>query len=314
MEKKNLKFSASYTSINKYVDQLYDGFIPSVVGKVRTLDFISVVPDVKYSKVIPNVDTTLDLIAADTCTTFANGATTSVTGITLTTCYKKMEESICLNEMEQYYFGQFMRRGSDQENLPFEEAFFNEKFEKIAKKLDQTFWQGDSCVGGVLSTAGIAGITASGGTVITTASFSQVSSAVNNGVIAAIDAAIDALNSDMLSEELVLAVGQDIFDKYTRSVRNLNLYHFSPDEIDGAAVRLFGKRNITMFATVGLNGTNKALLTKGSYIHWGTDLTPDEEPIKGEYNMYLDKYLIRYKVKIGNALSFPGRAVVLKAS
>jgi hypothetical protein len=30
--------------------------------------------------------------------------------------------------------------------------------------------------------------------------------------------------------------------------------------------------------------------------------------------MYLDKYLIRYKVKIGNALSFPGRAVVLKAS
>ncbi len=57
MEKKDLKFSATYTSINKYVDQLYDGFIASVVGKVRTLDFITIIPDVKYSKVVPTVDT-----------------------------------------------------------------------------------------------------------------------------------------------------------------------------------------------------------------------------------------------------------------
>jgi hypothetical protein len=30
--------------------------------------------------------------------------------------------------------------------------------------------------------------------------------------------------------------------------------------------------------------------------------------------MYLDKYLIRYKVKIGNALAFPGRAVAFKSA
>ncbi len=243
MEKKDLKFSATYTSINKYVDQLYDGFIASVVGKVRTLDFITIVPDVKYSKVVPTVDTTLDFVAADTCTTFANGATTSVTGVTLTACYLKSEESFCLSEMEQYYFGQYMRRGSTQEQLPFEEAFMDEKMGKIAKKLDQIFWQGNSCVTGL-----IAGATA-GGASLVTASFS-VSTAANNGVIATFDAMADALNSDMLSEELVLFCGQDTFDKYTRSIRNLNLYHFSPDEINGASVRMFGKRNITIVATV----------------------------------------------------------------
>jgi len=306
--KKKLEFSASYTSINKYVDQLYDGFIPSVVGKVRTLDFINIVPDVKYSKVVPTVDTSFDFVAADSCSTFANGGTTSVTGVTLTTCYLKYEEQLCLSEMEQYYFGQYMKAGSDQTQLPFEQAFFDEKMGKIAKKLDTTFWQGGSCNTGLLSTAGIAGLTASGATKVTATM--SVSSAVTNGVIATFDAMIDALNSDMLSEELVLFVGQDTFDKYTRSVRNLNLYHFSPDEIDGAAVRLFGKRNVTLVATVGLNGTNKALLTKGEYILWGTDLNPDEEPIKGEYNMYLDKYLIRYKVKIAGAVAFPARAVI----
>lgn len=305
MEKKDLKFSASYTSINKYVDQLYDGFVAQVVGKVRTLDFITVVPDVKYSKVVPTVGTTLDFVAADTCTTFANGATTSVTGVTLTTCYLKSEESICLSEMEQYYFGKYMRRGSTQENLPFEAAFLDEKMGVIAKRLDQIFWQGNSCVTGL-----IAGATAGGATTVT-ATFS-VSSAVTNGVIATFDAMVDALNSDMLSEELVLFCGQDTFDKYTRSIRNLNLFHFSPDEINGAAVRMFGKRNVTIVATVGLDGTNRAILTKGDWILWGTDLAPSEEALAGEYNFQLDRYLMRYKVKIAAAIAFPARAVVAR--
>jgi len=305
MEKKDLKFSATYTSINKYVDQLYDGFIASVVGKVRTLDFITIVPDVKYSKVVPTVDTTLDFVAADTCTTFANGATTSVVGVTLTACYLKSEESFCLNEMEQYYFGQYMRRGSTQEQLPFEEAFMDEKMGKIAKKLDQIFWQGNSCVTGL-----IAGATA-GGASLVTASFS-VSTAANNGVIATFDAMADALNSDMLSEELVLFCGQDTFDKYTRSIRNLNLYHFSPDEINGASVRMFGKRNITIVATVGLDGRNQAILTKPEYILWGTDLAPADEALAGEYNFQLDRYLMRYKVKIAAGIAFPARAVVAR--
>jgi len=99
-----------------------------------------------------------------------------------------------------------------------------------------------------------------------TATFS-VSSAVTNGVIATFDAMIDALSSDLQSQDdLVLFCGQDTFDKYTRSIRNLNLYHFSPDEINGAAVKLFGKRNVTLVATVGLDGTNRAILTKGSWI------------------------------------------------
>lgn len=305
MEKKDLKFSATYTSINKYVDQLYDGFIASVVGKVRTLDFITIIPDVKYSKVVPTVDTTLDFVAADTCTTFANGATTSVVGVTLTACYLKSEESFCLSEMEQYYFGQYMRRGSTQEQLPFEEAFMDEKMGKIAKKLDQIFWQGNSCVTGL-----IAGATA-GGASLVTASFS-VSTAANNGVIATFDAMADALNSDMLSEELVLFCGQDTFDKYTRSIRNLNLYHFSPDEINGASVRMFGKRNITIVATVGLDGTNRAILTKPEFILWGTDLAPADEALAGEYNFQLDRYLMRYKVKIAAGIAFPARAVVAR--
>lgn len=311
MENKNLKdlnFSASYTSISKYVDQLYNGFVPSVVGKIRTLDYVTLVPDVKYQKVIPTVKSTFDFVAADSCSTFANGATTSVVGVTLTSVYLKAEESLCLSEMEQYYFGQYMKRGSDQEAVPFEQAFMDEKMNQIAKKIDTIYWNGGSGVTGLIATA-----TASGATVQTsTASTSYaISTSITNGIIATLDGMIDALSADLLDEEdLTIFVGRDIFNRYTISLRNLNLYWANPNEIQNGVVGIFGRSNVKLVATVGLNGVTRAILAKGSWLYFGCDLAPAEEAMKGEYNMYLDKYLIRYKFKLAPALAFPNLAVV----
>lgn len=310
MERKNLKdlkFDATYTSINKYVDSLYDGFIPSVVGKIRTLDHVTLVPDVIYSKVIPTLSTTFDFKDAAACSAFSNSATSSITGVTITTCFKEYEEQICTNSLSQYWAGAYMRRG-DYETVPFEQAFIDEKMGKLAKKLDVIFWQGgDSC----LTTGLIATATQSGATVVT-ATFS-ISTASTNGVVATLDTMVDNLSTDLLSEDdLVLFVGQDTFDKYTRSIRNLNYYHFSPDEINNGVVRLFGKRNVTLVATVGLDGSNKAFLTKSSWIFWGTDVNPSEAPIKSDYSSYLDASILRFKIKIGVALAFPTYAVVAR--
>jgi len=85
-------------------------------------------------------------------------------------------------------------------------------------------------------------------------------------------------------------------------------------EINGAICYLFsGKRNVTLVPTVGLDGTNKTILTKGNWIFWGTDLPATDEALPGEYNFQLDKYLLRYKVKLADwFLPFPTEAVVSK--
>lgn len=316
MEKRKLNFEASYSNISKYIDSLYDGFVPNVYGRVRTTDHINVIPDVKYTKVIPTVsESEGTFVTADSCSSFSNGATTSVTGVTLTAVYLKKEESFCLNELEQYYFGQYMKRGSDQENLPFEQAFLENKMNVIAKRLDTMYWQGDANVGltgeiAAAITAGAVSLTASA--IGTGATAFGISTAVNNGIISTLDLMVDNLNASLLDEEdLVLFVGRDVFDRYTRSIRNLNFYHASPDEIRNGVTPLFGKNNIKLVATAGLNGTYKALLHKGSWIFWGTDLAPTDEPIKGEYSMYYDKYLLRYKVKIATGIAFGSKAVAI---
>lgn len=314
MEKKRLEFSASYTSITKYIDQERDNFISQLYGKVRTLDYVNIVGDVPYSKEIgPLVSSTMEFLDG-TCNAFANSGTTSIATVNVTTCLKTAGESFCLDDMKQY-FANNMPRGASQEGpLPFEEQFMNEKYSLIAKKLDALFFLGDSCVTGI-----IAGATAGGATVIGTASVGStpwaVSSAVTNGAIFTIDTMIDNLNDDYRdAEDLVLFVNRKAFDAYTRSIRNLNLFHYNPEEIRDGAVSVFGKYNVKLVATAGLSGTNKAILHRGSLLFWATDLNPFDEPISGGYERTLNRYLVIYKVKIGTGVGFPDKAIVLNVA
>lgn len=314
MEKKNFEFSASYTSITKYVDQERDNFIPQVLGKVRTTDYVTVVYDVPYSKEIgPLVASTIDFVAGD-CSIFANTATSSISTVNVTTCLKKAGESFCLDDMKQYFANNMPRGASQEDGLPFEDKFLGEKYAVIAKKLDTLFFLGDSCVTGV-----IAGATAGGATVLGTSSVGStpwaVSTAVTNGVIFTIDTMIDSLSDDIRdADDLVLFVNRKAFDAYTRSIRNLNLFHYDPEEIRNGVVSVFGKYNLTLVATAGLNGTNKAILHRTSLLFWATDLNPIEEPINGGFERTLDKYLLVYKVKIGTGVGFPATAVVINVA
>ena len=297
----DFKFNASYGTLTKYVDQLADGFLPSTVGKVRTLDYITIVPDVKYSKVVTTLDNTINFSDASSCATFSSNSTSSMSGVTITTAYIKAEDKICLNEMEQYWLGKYMRPGSNQTSIPFEQAFMDEKMNKIAAKLDTTFWQGNAGLG---ITSAYAAISSSGQAVKVAAQFTSSAT-----VIEAVDTMLAAIPSAVASEELVLFVDQAAFDLYTRGIRNANYYAFSPDEIAGGAVRVFGKRNVTMVATVGAQ-SGRAVLGKPEYLMWGTDLAPSEEPIAAQYDFVQDALLLRYKVKIGAAAAFNSTWVI----
>lgn len=305
---KKQEFAATYTNISKYIEQ--DGseyMLPSVIGKNRTTEFVTVIPNVKNSLIVPMVDSTINFVDASTCSDFNDAGTTAITGVTVSVSYIKHEEAICLSEMEQYFYGKYMAQGSDQTEIPFEQFFMDEKYGKIAKKLDTIFWQGGNGVQGVLT-----GASASGATILATQSFA-LSTAVNNGIILTLDNMVDALSSDYRDEDgLTIFVSIANFDKYVRSLRNLNLFHFDPSDIAAGVITMFGKSNVKIVSTVGMPDT-QVYLHKASFILWGTDLNPEDEPIKGQYDFVKDKYLVRYKVKIGSAIAFANKSVLARA-
>jgi len=311
MKNEKMKFSATYTSITKMVDELYDGFVPEVYGKIKTLNYINLIPDVPYSKVLPDLNSTLTWVDSSSCTSFSGaGSTSSFVGRVVTTCFKKAEEALCLDEMSQYYFGAYMR--GNYEDIPFEEAFLRHKEELVAKNLDTFFWNGDggACLTSITKTAfddGATGITAS--------SLSLSTGITASGIIKTIDDAIAALPADYSSEDdLIIFVGQDLFDLYVKSWRNIGNYFVDYKELESGEARIPGKSNIKLVATVGLNGKNKGMLGKSSFIHWACDKDFREEGFKAEYNFQLDKYLLRFKTKIGGQVSHPESFVVFTSA
>lgn len=303
---KNMEFSVTYTTMDKYVNQdASDAFIPSLVGVSRTLSNVNVVYDVKNSKIVNLLNSTVDFVDASSCSDFAVGGTTSNTGVPLTVKYLKHEDSFCLNEMEQYWFGKYMK-GSNSNELPFEQVFMDEKIGKLAKKIDTIIWQGGNGNDGLLTQA------ASASAVGVTGSSFAVSTAVGNGIVYTLDRMIDGLASDDLEQEKAIFISPANFNKYVRSLRNLNLYHFDPADIEIGMIKMFGNSNTTIISTIGMPD-NKAFLHNLEYILVGTDVNPDEEPVAGQYDFVKDKYLIRYKVKIGTALAFPTKAVLATA-
>jgi hypothetical protein len=301
--------AAEYTSINKEVINSEE-FVAAVVAKSKTAEIINVVPDVKYTKVIPVVNTNLTLKAIGNGTAFSStGVTTSIVGTSLTSVGLEFEEGLGLNDFEQY-FGKYVQKGTDQTDLTFSSFFIDEKMGRIAKQLDTIYWTGNSSP----SITGIYSYLNTGGATGITAQSSAVSTAVNNGIVLTINNLVSNLNSDMRSEDdLVIFMGQDAFDNYTRSVANLNLFHFSADEANNYIISLYGKRNIKIVGTSGLNavsGVSRFVLHKASHLLWGTDMLPLEEPMVTWYSKDFDQYRFRYKVKIAVAAHEASKAVI----
>lgn len=309
MQKKDLKFTATYTSITKQIDQEHNDFIAKTIGKVRTLDYVTLLPNVPYSiEVGPLVSSTIDLTAGS-CPAVSNGATTSIASVNITTSLYSAYETFCLDDMK-LYFNRQMGRGALQEDLPFESQFLDEKSNVLAKQLDAKFFFGDGTITGI-----IAGATAGGATSLTasavTATPWSISTAVSNGAINTIDQCILALNADDLdAEDLVIFVSRKAFDAYAMSLRNIVGVNWDMATITNGIAPVWGKPNVTVVATAGLAGSNKAILHRSSLLFWATDLNAEGQ-FKGGYENTLGKYLLRYGVKIGAGIGFPERAVVV---
>lgn len=313
----NFKFAVNWdNAVSKYVDRSWESIIPSIVGKSRLLDHVTLVDGVKYSKEIPFFDTSISLKNAADCSTFSDTSSIDMNIVVLTTKYLKDELAICLSDLELYSTGLRMKQGSDQEEVPFFDQFMANREAKIVKAIDTYAFSGNAPLGitGFIQSATASGATVIGATGVggngVTASFA-VSTSITNGIIKTFDTMVASLDPEYLDEEdLTIFVGRDALLNYAESVRNLNNYHYNAEDLKNKGViELMGKP-VKLVATVGLNGSNKAILHKGSYFLFGTDLEPSREAIRSEYNMQLDKVIVRYKFKVGFNLMRANKAVV----
>jgi hypothetical protein len=307
-------------SLTKYTDQLSGILLKEAVLVGNTFDFISVQTGIKYADSINILNNTL-IAAAGGCGTISPTGSTTLTQRDITVCPVKVEESICVDEFEQYWVGQLAKEGSYNEFAPeaFNQLYLANKVEKVGQFVEDIFWKGSlssTYGGGNLALCdGILHIlenTSATNSVIST-TFSGAFTTAN--ALDIVDDMIANIPNDVLdANDLTLFVSHANFRVLMNTLRNNN-YFFGYDGVTGHTWVLdnYTNTNVRIVATRGLNGRNEAVLTPASNLFFGTDSFGEARNGDGFQFWYDIRDNITYfraKLKVGAQVAFPSYVVI----
>jgi hypothetical protein len=306
--------SLNLSNLSLYTDEQKMALIKRSVLEGRTTRLITVQPDIKSSAEINIIGSTL-VAQAGACGFNASG-TTNLTQETLSVCPLKVNESICLDDLEKYYTQKLMKAGSYNEEIPFEAIFASEKSDKIQSLVEDLIWKSSTAGSGQLALCD--GFNRKFDTVYSASTINGnpggLTALTASNIIGAVDAMTALVPADVIAvDDLHLFVGYDVYRLYSLALRNANLFAYTGAENQGQDFsQMIPGTNIRMIAVRGLNGTNRMVLTPASNLYFGTDLLNDYESFKIFYSE--DNQEVRFvaKWKQGVAVAFPEFVVNFK--
>jgi hypothetical protein len=323
--KKNLSkmnFSYDLAGLQTYVDQLNSDIISEAVLTPVTMDYVNVIPGIKGTM---NVNLLSEDVTVQTGTScgWTDAGEVTFTTAPVTVQALKVNQSLCLQELNTLWLGQYLNAGSYNENAPFEQAIIDLQTKQIKKSNELRLWQANTGSTGNFSGSTFPGFqqifasaefAADGGVVLTgqTALCSVTGSNATekaNNVLAQVDNLINRMSADIYSrEDIVIFMSESQFKCYLQAVRNVNNFY-----IDSAAVGKVGsvysifhpQTNYKVVGVPGLNGSNLIVLGAQQYFLVGTDLTSDEDSFRAWWSQDFQEVRIMAAWKIGTAIAFP---------
>jgi len=271
----------------------------------------NVMVGVKSSETINIMDTDAIFQDGSSCGFTASG-TTSFTQRTVTVGKIKVNEALCLKDLEAKYLQKALPAGSSYDSMVYSEEYSNRKAEKIASQLEKSLWQGDilSVDVNLNKFAGILGlITAAGGSVVdanTVPNHGSVETAITGGnVIAIFDSIYKAIPAQVVDkDDMAIFCGMDVFRTYTVALKTANQFHYTVDQKANGEFVLPGT-TIKVIAVQGLNGTNKIVASRISNFFLGTDLLNEEERFEIFFAKEADQVRYVAEFKLGTNFAFP---------
>ena len=306
--------SIDLSGLSKYTDQLSQALVRESVLGGETFKYITVIPNIKYSDALNKITSNF-VASAGSCGLISPTGSVSIQQNTLTVCPIKLEESICENDLEQYWTGMLMQAGSYTEDLSpkmFAQIYTADKQAKLQAYMDDLFWKASSanhfssdpnltlCTG-ILET--LKYTSASQSIVSGNGTFSTNTAMTSTNAIAIVDSMINAMNtsaSQILTEnDLTLFLSYADFNSLVLALRNINYFH-SPIGQDGHTWSfMYPGQPVKIVAVRGLNGTNYRLLTNAKNLAVGVDIMEDYSKFRIWYEDLYDQVYFRAKFKIG---------------
>jgi len=297
--------SLNVSGLSVYTDENKMELIRKSVLEGRTMEYVTIQPDIKSSATINIIDSTL-VGQAGSCGWNEDGSTV-LSQRALSVFPIKVNEAICLDTLEKYYTQKMMNPGSYNEEIPFEQLYSEDKSAKIASMLELIIWSGDTDESGNLALAdGFLKVIDAEGSVIDGNVGSETSITAAN-VIDIVDGMVDSVPADIINaDDLVLFVGYDTYRTYAKALRDANLFAYSGAENQGQEFsQMVPGTNVKLVAVKGMNGTSRLVLSRTANMYVGVDMLNDAEDFSIFYSKDNDEVRFLAKFKIGTQLAFP---------
>lgn len=275
----------------------------------------NVMVGVKSAETINIMDTDAIFQDGSSCGFNASG-TTSFTQRTVTVGKIKVNEALCLKDLEAKYLQKALPAGSMYDSMVYSEEYSKRKAEKISQQLEKTLWQGNTSsvdvnlnkFNGILSL-----ITTAGASVVNANSVAYhgvVETAITDAnVISIFDDIYKAIPAQVVDkDDMAIFCGMDTFRTYTVKLKSSNLFHYKYDEAANGQFFLPGT-NVRVIAVQGLNGSNDIVAMRISNLFLGTDLLNEEERFEIFYAKEADQVRFVSEFKMGVNFAFPDEIV-----
>ena len=275
----------------------------------------TVMVGVKSSETINIMDTDAIFQDGSSCGFNASGLT-SFTQRAVTVGKIKVNEALCLKDLEAKYLQKALPAGSMYDTMVFAEEFTNRKVEKISSQLERALWQGNTASVDVnlnKFTGLISLINTAGATVVNANSVALhgvvETSITDSNVISIFDDIYKAIPAQVVDkDDMVIFCGMDVFRTYTVKLKSSNLFHYKYDEAANGQFFLPGT-NVRVIAVQGLNGTGDIVAARISNFFIGTDLLNEEERWELFFAKEADQMRFVSEFKMGINFAFPDEIV-----
>ena len=312
--KKNLSklnFSYDLGGLNTYVDALNTDIISEAVLTPVTMEYVNVIPGIKGTQNVNLLSETLAVQTGTTCGWSNEGAVTFTTAA-LSVQALKVNQSLCLQQLNTLWLGQFLNSGSYNENAPFEAAIVDLQTKQIKRYNENLLWQatsGSSSFSGfkelLANTAGVVELTGQTALCSVTGSSSTEKGA---NVLAQVDNLINAMSSNVYDrDDIIIFMSQSQFKCYLTAVRTVNNFYIDSSENKlGSVYSVFHPQtNYKVVGVPGLNGSNLIVAAPSQYFLVGVDLTSDEDSFRAWWSQDFQEVRIMAAWKLGTQIAFP---------
>jgi hypothetical protein len=311
MKNKLSKMSFNYdlAGLSSYVDQLSSDIISEAVLTPVTMKYVNVIPGIKGTQNVNLLSETLVVQTGTTCG-WENSGTTTFTVAPLTVQSLKVNQSLCLQELNTLWLGQYLNSGSYNETAPFEQAIVDLQTKQIKRYNEDLLWNassGSSAFSGFIellnNTGGVVKLT--GATQLCAVTGATVQEQANR-VLAQVDNIVNTLNRNIYDrDDIVIFMSQTQFKCYLTAIRNVNNFHFSEPTLGQVFETFHPQTKYKVVGVPGLNGSNLIAAGPQQYFMVGVDLMSDEDSFRSWWSMDFQEVRIAVNWKIGTQIAFP---------